>query len=230
MTSLDDKIAIAGGTGKLGRGLALRLVKDHDVIIGSRSLSKAEEACKVIAEKAAKLYGGEKVKGSLTGMVNEDAIKNSSFIILAIKAEELESFLEVSSEYEWKNKLLLSPVTRMAKDGSVYSYQPFRYRDQELSAAEYIQLNIKDAKVVSAFHLIPAFILWNSSKLNYDVPVAGEKYAADRAIKMLSSIEGLRFLYAGPLQVSRLIESALPLLLNIGIRNGFNYPGMRIVA
>jgi NADPH-dependent F420 reductase len=65
------KIAIIGGTGDIGEGLALRLAKQNDVIIGSRDAAKAQEA----ANNYNKVLKDRGMKDDIRGMSNEDAAK-----------------------------------------------------------------------------------------------------------------------------------------------------------
>ncbi len=228
---MPDKIAILGGTGKLGKGLALRLVRDNDVTIGSRVKDRALIAAKEVKARAEVLYKSSGYKGMIKGEVNSDAVKENEFIILAIEAEQLCNFLKDAENYSWKDKIVLSPVTRMKKVNDVFEYQPFEIQGKKVSAAEYIQYKLNNAAVVSALQLVPASALWAINDISqYDVPAAGVKDAFDHAVKAFSGISSLRFLYAGPLQVSYLIESTLPLLLNLAIRNGFKKAGIRVVS
>ena len=58
------KIGIIGGTGGMGKGFALRWCENHDVIIGSREASKAEEAAKEYSSLAQTLYSS--IKGKIS--------------------------------------------------------------------------------------------------------------------------------------------------------------------
>jgi NADPH-dependent F420 reductase len=227
---LQYKIAILGGTGSLGKGLALRLIRDNDVTIGSRVKEKALTAAKEIKARAEVLYKSSGYRGMIRGEVNSYAVKENEFIILAIKAEQIDDFLKDAENYAWSDKTVLSPVTRMKKVKDVFDYYPFNIDGKRVSAAEYIQQKLNNATVVSALQLVPASALWSIKDMQqYDVPAAGEKDAFNLTIKAFAGINSLKFLYAGPLQVSYLIESTLPLLLNLAIRNGFKNPGIRVV-
>lgn len=224
------KIAILGGTGSLGKGLALRLIRDNDVTIGSRVKEKALIAAEEVKARAEVLYKSSGYRGMISGEVNSYAVKENEFIILAIKAEQIDDFLKDAENYAWSDKTVLSPVTRMRKVKDVFDYYPFNMDGKRVSAAEYIQQKLNNATVISALQLVPASALWSIKDMQqYDVPAGGAKDAFNLTIKAFAGINSLRFLYAGPLQVSYLIESTLPLLLNLAIRNGFKNPGIRVV-
>jgi len=228
---LNEEVAVLGGTGRLGKGLALRLLKEHDVTIGSRVKERALDAVKEVKARAESLYKHSGYKGEIKGQLNSDAAKENKIIILAIEADQLYDFLSASKDYEWRDKIVLSPVTRMKKTDDVFEYYPFDIDGTKVSAAEYIQHKLHDAEVISALHLVPASALWSLKELpSLDVPAAGKEDVFRRISKMFEAIGNLRFLYAGPLQVSYLIESALPLLLNIATRNDFKNAGIRVVT
>jgi len=83
------KIAILGGTGSIGGGLALRWALKHDIIIGSRKYEKAEltadEYRKVLEESSGKSC-------SIYGCLNADAVKEAEVIILSVPYEHVECF------------------------------------------------------------------------------------------------------------------------------------------
>ena len=223
------KVAILGGTGNFGKGISIRLSKVHDVILGSRFKEKAEEmATKYAREARASL---SRIDGSLSGTTNEEAVSIARLVVTAINAGALESFLDSSSDFDWGSKLVLSPVTRFEYSKGIFTYRPFQSAGRELSAAQLIKQRLGDpAQVVSGMQLVPASKLADlDSKLGYDVPLCGPKEACAEVSGVLRCIDGLRFLYAGPLSISYSIEATLPLMLNIAVRNSLGEPGLRLV-
>src|SRR5207249_12265679 len=72
------KIAVLGGAGEEGFGLALRwAMAGHQVIIGSRSPDRAAEAAKTIAQKA-----GRPVR--VSGLTNENAVAQADVIVVTV--------------------------------------------------------------------------------------------------------------------------------------------------
>ncbi|MFP3166125.1 MAG: NADPH-dependent F420 reductase [Nitrososphaeria archaeon] len=219
------KIAILGGTGDLGKGLALRLAKKNEVVIGSREKEKAEKIAEEYKKEAEK-YG---FNFKFTGLTNQEAVESSDKIIISVPHEVLPQFLITLKNYE--GKLFISPIVPMTKTKFGFSYEPFRIGDKEVSAAELIRSTLQGARVASAFHTVPAMRLSDlNAKLNYDVLIAAEDRAtfADAA-EIVSSIEGLNPFYAGKLYVSKYLESLTPLLLNIALNNGLHAPSLKIV-
>ncbi|MEM4647389.1 MAG: NAD(P)-binding domain-containing protein, partial [Candidatus Nezhaarchaeales archaeon] len=61
------KIALLGGTGDMGEGLALRWVKNHEILIGSREALKGARVAAEYLVKAKEFYGDD-MKGTIRGM------------------------------------------------------------------------------------------------------------------------------------------------------------------
>lgn len=214
------KVAILGGTGDLGKGLALRLSASHEVIVGSRDREKA----RAIAEQ----YNSEGGRG-IVGMENQEALKESEISILAIPAEHLQSFLQSLQVSEGKH--LVVPVVPMYRDKDGFHYRPYNFNGKQVSAAELVKAFKPYAIVSSAFHTVPAERLANiSERLNYDVLVASEGRESYGAVAgLVSSIDGLRPYYVGGLSLSMYLEMLTPLILNIALRNGLHAPSIRVV-
>ena len=98
------------------------------------------------------------------------------------------------------------------------------------SAAEKVAAAL-GTRVASAFHTVPAARLLDvGSELDYDVLVTAETRAVySEAAALVSSIEGLRPLYAGALRNSRMVEGITPTLLNVGKLNKMRSPSIKIV-
>lgn len=209
------RLAIIGGTGDLGLGLAVRLSRHCDVLIGSRDSARAENA----AGQARNLSGG-----SVVGCSNSDAASRCDSAILAIPDLPEDGFLKELAA-PLTGKLVISPVVPMRFEGGHFSYSL-----QEGSAAEKVALSLK-SNVASALHTVPAKkLLKLEESLEFDVLVAAEnREIFAQASEIISSINHLRPLYAGPLSVSRLIESITPLLLNVERLNKLRWPSIRIV-
>ena len=77
------RIGILGGTGNMGRGLAIRLALKHDVRIGSRSSDRASDIAKEQENIARGFYQAE-MKGSIKGEYNIDAARESEIIVVAL--------------------------------------------------------------------------------------------------------------------------------------------------
>jgi NADPH-dependent F420 reductase len=209
------RIAIIGGTGDLGMGLAVRLSAHYDILIGSRDPARAENA----AGQAKGLSGG-----SVMGYSNADASARCDSAILAIPDLPEDGLLKDLAA-PLAGKLVISPIVPMKFEGGHFSYSL-----REGSAAEKVALSLR-SNVVAALHTVPAKkLLKRDERLDIDVLVAAENEEMfAQAAEIISSIDHLRPLYAGPLSVSRLIESMTPLLVNVERFSKMRWPSIRIV-
>jgi len=210
------RIAVIGGTGDLGFGLAVRLAKAYAVTIGSRDLARAVDA----AAKATAI-----ASVSVEGKTNEAAAGDCDIAILAVP--DLSSAGLLSSLAQGlKDKLVISPIVPMIfKDGI------FSLSQTGESAAERVAKELPTARVAGAFHTVPANRLAQlGEELAYDVLVTADSRAVyDEAARVVSSVGKLRPLYAGPLTVTRLVEGMTPALLNVSKLNKLRSPSIRLV-
>ena len=106
------KIAILGGTGDIGEGLALRLAKQNDVIIGSREEAKAKEA----ADNYNKVLKDRGMRDDIRGMSNEDAAKNAEAVILAVKYQvAVPTIQALNNAGALKDQIVITPIVPMSK-------------------------------------------------------------------------------------------------------------------
>ena len=213
------KIGIAGGTGDIGEGMAVRLSMVFDVIVGSREREKAEASCKMGSETLNK----RGLDCSLTGVSNQTAIDDADVVILAIPFKHLAGTLETLHGFE--NKIVISPVNPMEKRDHFVFVPP-----AEGSAALLIKrLLPKEARICSAFNTIAAN-KWKAldEELTYSVPVCGDDEAAKREVMaIVNKVSKLQAFDAGPLAASCMVESLTPLLLNIARYNKMRDVGIQ---
>lgn len=210
------RVAIIGGTGDLGFGLAVRLAKAYSVTIGSRDLGRAVDA----ASKASTV-----ARMRVQAKTNEEAASGCEIAILAVPdlpAAELLSSLAPSL----KDKLVISPIVPMLFKDGIFSLSL-----SGESAAERVAKALPSSRVASAFQTIPAGRLAHlDEELAYDVLVTADSRAVyDEAARVVSSVGRLRPFYAGPLAVSRLVEGITPALLNVSRLNKLKDPSIRLV-
>ncbi len=211
-------VAILGGTGNLGKGLAVRFsLAGFDVIVGSRDVRKAEKK----AEEYSDISGC-----SIRGMDNRDALKACDVAILTIPWDRVFEFVSNFRDL-FRDKIVVSPVVPMKKVNGLFVYVQL----PEGSAAEKIASILRESRVVSAYHNIPARRFADlNEKFEFDVAVCGDDEEAKRVvIEMTNRVDCLRALDAGPLRNSRIIESLTPLLINISLRNRLGELGIRFV-
>jgi len=209
------RIALVGGTGDLGLGLAARLARAYDVTVGSRDAARAAEA----AAEASRLSGVR-----VEGAENVEAARASDIAVLAIPSLPSDDVLD-SLKPAVAGKLVVSPIVPMEVRDGLFSAPP-----AASSAAERVA-SVLATRVAAAFHTVPAARLLEVGRaLDYDVLVTADTRAVyDEAAAVVSSIPGLRPLYAGPLRNSRMVEEMTPNLLNVGKLNGIKHPSIRVV-
>jgi NADPH-dependent F420 reductase len=202
------KIGILGATGNFGKGLVYRWCKNNEIIIGSRDGPKAAG----MADNYNLELREFSIKSQIVGMTNRDAIEHSEVVVLAIKFNHLTPIL-VENRDSFDSKIVISPVVPLVKRG-FFQYDP----PAEGSAALTIRHILPNScKVISALHTVPAAGLINPySRLEGDVVVCGDSEHAKKLVKgLVEEIESLRGLDGGSLEVSKLVEPIVPLILNI---------------
>lgn len=217
--SLEQPLAILGGTAGLGRALAIRLVAaGRRVIIGSR----AEERARNAAAEVNKLVGSELA----TGELNETAASLCDVVFFAIPFAGLYQLAKSVKKLVREGAIAVSCVVPLESDlGGGFEY----LEPSSGSAAEALQSILGErVKVVSALTYIPAYALEDLKRpVDCDVVVCGEKEASRRVMEILSLIDGVRPLYAGGLKYSRVTERLTVLLIALNRQYGSDRAGVR---
>ncbi|NIP31524.1 MAG: NADPH-dependent F420 reductase [Candidatus Dadabacteria bacterium] len=212
------KISLLGGTGDIAEGLVLRWSQaGHEIFIGSRSEEKAQGIASEYIEKLNTLG----IEPKIHGMPNAEAAKNSEVIIISIPPEYAASTIEACSD-SITDQIVVTPVVSMKKEGKTFLFDP---PSQGSSAKEILDVLPETAKLVSAYHNLPAKELANiDEELDYDVVICGDDEEAKEVIKQLTEeMKNLRVLDAGPLEVSAMIEAITPLIVSLNVRHKKHY-------
>ena len=215
-------IGLIGGTGDLGSALAIHLAKKYDaVIIGSRNKSKAESTVLQIIEQK---KGRTGLDSKLIAASNEDTINKSDNLILTVPyGSALATVKDLSRNFK-DNQLLISAVASIAKKG-----KEFVSLVEAHSVSRYIQETLPRVRVASAFQTVPAGILFRERTIEADVFVSCDSEGTfSEVAEIVSSIDGLRPLYAGTLETSWQVEGLTALLLNLSIYNKLKNPTFKI--
>ena len=206
-------IALLGGTGDIGEGLALRWVNDtsHTVIVGSRDADKA--AAK--AEEYEAELDGREVDGA--GLANEDAAARADVVVTAVPAYHLTDTVEAVAD-ELDDTILVSPAVGMKRDEDGFHYNRPGVGSVTQLAAEAAP---DGTPVVGAFHNLAAGRLADpEADLDWDTIVVGDDKDAKATVSELAEgIEGLRALDGGPLANAAEVEGLTPLLINVARHN-----------
>ncbi len=200
-------IAVLGGSGDLGGGLAYRWAKaGYPVIIGSRTADKAKEAAELLIEKLSNIG----IDATVSGLDNDSAAKQGQIVALTVPFSHQRNTLEQVKE---------SLVGKILIDVTVPLVPPKVGRVQlpsEGSAGQIAQQLLgEDVDVVSAFQNIAAHHLNSDHQINCDVLVCGNKKAArDEVIKLVEAA-GMKGWHAGPIDNSAAVEAMTSVLITI---------------
>jgi 8-hydroxy-5-deazaflavin:NADPH oxidoreductase len=212
-------IAILGGTGKEGKGLAYRWAKaGYQVHIGSRSEDKAI----IEANKINEMLGTEK---SVDGMSNLDAAREAQVIVVTVPYSAHRETLE-SVKAELPGKILID-VTVPLVPPKVSTVQMPAAGSAAQEAKEIVGEGVQ---VCAAFQNISHEHLLDDADVECDVLVTGtSKEARAETIKLVEAA-GLRGWDAGPIENSVVVEGLTSVLININKKYGSTHAGIRITG
>jgi 8-hydroxy-5-deazaflavin:NADPH oxidoreductase len=216
-------IAILGGTGNQGPGLALRWARaGHTILIGSREAEKAE---RVAAEVAERLEADPAAAARVSGMSNADAVAASDLAVLTVPYGAQNALLEGLRE-PLQGKVLICVTVALQPPKVARVYIP-----PEGSACEQAQALLgENVTVVAAFQNVPAEQLYGDDRVECDVLVCGDDKAAKQIAIELSQDLDTRGIDAGPLMNAKAIEAMTSILIGINIRHKIHGSGIRITG
>ena len=210
------QIAILGGTGDIGEGLALRwaLNTDHEIVIGSREADRAQTS----ADEYATTVSNHGVDASIDGRENSAAVQGADIVVAAVPAYHLVETVEGIADMLESDTILVSPAVGMRRDEAGMHYNRPGAGSVTALAAEAAPASVP---VVGAFHNLAAGRLSNlETNLSMDVLVVGDDDdAVETVADLAETIEGLRALQAGPIDNAAEVESLTPLLINLAQYN-----------
>ncbi len=219
------EIAILGGTGDIGRGLALRMGRDtdHAIRIGSREASRAED--RAATYRATLVDRG--CSPNISGAHNEVVAARGDLVILAVPPYHVRELTESIEGRLGDGAVLVSPAVGMRRDEAGFHYN----RPEHGSVTQLVAASAPPGHpVVGAYHTLAADRLADlNATLQVDTPVvADDPVARSTVIELTRELEGLRPLDAGGLANAPEIEGITPLLLNIAKQNdGMHDLGVR---
>lgn len=221
------QIALLGGTGDIGEGLALRLAYDtsHDVRIGSREADRAQGKAREYETE----LDSRGVDVSIEGDTNPSVAAGADVVVCSVPAYHLADTIAAVSDHLSPSAVLVSPAVGMKRDDAGVHYNPPGAGSVTALAA---QAAPEEIPVVGAFHNLAAGTLANlDADLDWDTPLVGDDTDAKRTvIDLASGIKGLRPVDAGPIANAPEVESLTPLLINVATHNdGMHDLGLRFV-
>ena len=209
-------IAILGGTGHEGTGLALRWASNgYEVIIGSR---KEEKALKVTAELNEIL--GEDL---ITGMENEKAAQKADINVLTVVASAHEVAIKGLKD-ALQGKILVDATARIQFPNPLPPTPPSAARLAQDALGE-------NVRVVAAFQNIPASALKNLEKdLDADVLVCADSQEDAEVIMDLIRGAGMNAFYVGNLDIAITVEGLTAVLVYLNKYNDIKHASIKIVG
>jgi hypothetical protein len=210
-------VAVIGGTGTLGSGLAKRLAAaGYAIVIGSRSAEKAAEAAKALPRPAG---------SAARGATNAEAARAGEVVLLTVPW---------GSQAQILDEIAPHVAGKLVIDATVPLVPPRVARVQlppEHSAALTAQKRLgPGVRVVAAFHNVAAHKLAHDEPIDCDVLVFGDDPKDREAAMALVVAAGLRGVHGGPLANSVAAEALTSVLININRNYKVDGAGIRITG
>ena len=213
------RIAVLGGTGKEGKGLAYRWAKaGYRVLIGSRSSERAVTTASEIME----LLEGS---SSVVGTTNLEAAQQADIVVVTVPYSAHRATLEGVKDV-LKGKLLID-VTVPIMPPKVTKVQMPAAGSAAQEAREIVG---EDVQVTAAFQNISHELLFDEDDINCDVLVTGTSKEARAETLTLVEAASLTGWDAGPIENSVVVEGLASVLININKRYGSTHAGIRITG
>jgi NADPH-dependent F420 reductase len=216
-------VAIIGGTGPAGMGLALRWARAGEkVILGSRDAARAQQA----ADKIAQRVGPQ---GQVSGLENSAACAASDLLVLTVPFEgQAELLKQLKSAIRAGSILIDATVPLAASIGGRATRMLGVW--QGSAAQQTAELVPKGVSVVAAFHNVSADVLNGDGDVDCDVIVCSDDPAATQvAMDLAVKIPRIRAIDGGKLENARIVEQITALLIGLNIRHK-GHGGLRITG
>jgi len=216
-------IAIIGGTGPAGMGLALRWARAGEtIIIGSRDEQRAQVAAAAIQLKAGN-------QANVSGMENSLACAAADILMLTVPFEGQTTLLKQLKNSITEGSILIDATVPLASAVGGRASRPLGVW-QGSAAQQAVELVPKGINVVAAFHNLSADLLNGDDPLDCDVIVCGDDPDAGQLTRELAAkIPGVRALDGGRLENARIVEQITALLIGLNIRHK-GHAGIRITG
>jgi hypothetical protein len=211
-------LAVIGGTGALGGGLARRwAAAGHGVVIGSRSLDRAVAAARALFPAAS----GPAPRAA----INAEAAKAGDIVVLAVPWATHAAILDDIAPHV-AGKIVLDTTVPLVPPRVARAQLP-----AETSAAVAAQRRLGDgARVVAAFHNVAAAKLQADAPIDCDILVFGDAPEDRAAVVTLAEAAGLNGVHAGPLANAVAAEALTSVLIGINRHYKASGVGIRITG
>ncbi len=212
-------IAVLGGTGREGKGLAYRWAKaGYRVVIGSRSDQKAIQAA---AELVEALDGA----ASAVGMSNLEAARIAEIVVLTVPYSAHRRILK-SIAPALNGKLLIDVTVPLLPGQLSKVHMPAAGS----AAQEALRILGAEVQIAAAFHNVPHELLLSDSEIESEVLVTGTSKEARTEALTLVTAAGLKGWDAGGIENSVVPEGLASILIHINRRYGSTHAGIKITG
>ena len=218
-----ETIAVIGGTGNIGYGLALRWAeKGHRVLIGSRAADRAEGAANELRAKLAEGRGA----GEIAGLVNPEAAAEADIVAVTVPFAAQRPTLERIRE-GCQGKIVIDVTVPLVPPRVSRVQLP----PEDSAALVTQELLGEGVRVVSAFQNVSAVHLAElGHPVDCDVLVCGDDPEAREVVVRLAAEAGLRGIQAGRLANSVAAEALTSILIWLNQRHKVTGTGIRITG
>jgi hypothetical protein len=216
-------IAVIGGTGPAGTGLALRFVRAGEkVIIGSRDAARAQQAAERIRQRVGP-------QAEVSGLENSAACAASDLLVLTVPFEGQAELLKQLKTAIRPGSILIDATVPLAASIGGRATRTLGVW-QGSAAQQTAELVPKGVSVVGAFHNVSADVLNGDEDVDCDVIVCSDDAAATQiAMELAAKIPRIRAIDGGKLENVRIVEQITALLIGLNIRHK-GHGGVRITG
>ncbi|MDO9356626.1 MAG: NADPH-dependent F420 reductase [Solirubrobacteraceae bacterium] len=229
LSATSEPVAIVGGSGALGSGLALRFAAAGvPVVVGSRDQERATEAVRKLEAKLG--AAGSADAGALTAADNAGAVAAAEVVVLCVPfRNHSETFTSLRGAFR-PGQLVVDATVPLAAAVSGKATRTIGVW-QGSAAQQADEMLPEGVRVVAALHTVSAKTLGTLGQaLDEDVLVCGDDRADKaRVAALLQRIDGLRAVDAGPLEQARIVESLTAMLIGMNVRHRA-HAGIRITG
>lgn len=209
-------VAVIGGTGPQGRGLARRFAAAGvPVVLGSRTAERAREAADGLAAAGLRVTGAD----------NAGACSGADVVVVAVPWEAHADQLTALA-HELAGRVVVDCVNPLGFDAR----GAYALAVPEGSAAQQAAALLPDSTVVAAFHHLSAVLLEDPAvtTIDSDVLVLGDvREATDLVQDLAETIPGVRGVYAGRLRNAHQVEALTANLISVN-RRYKTHTGLRV--
>ncbi|MGH9644223.1 MAG: NADPH-dependent F420 reductase [Terriglobales bacterium] len=216
-------IAVIGGTGPAGMGLALRWARAGEtIIIGSRDAARAQQAADAIRQRVG-------ANAQVSGMENSAACAACDLLMLTVPfAAQAELLKELKTAIRPGSILIDATVPVAASVGGRATRTLGVW--QGSAAQQAAELVPKGVSVAAAFHNVSADLLNGDDELDCDVIVCSDDpKATEAAMDLAIKIPRVRAIDGGKLENARIVEQITALLIGLNIRHK-GHAGIRVTG